>query len=69
MLLPEGFVHFASERSICISMAVSIHDVCKRDPDRGVDLILSVSVRISYVSSLWLNIVRSLHSDAMVLHH
>ena len=33
-----------SERNICISIAASIQDVCRKNPDRGVDLILSVSV-------------------------
>lgn len=44
VLRPKGFIDFISERHICISMAASIHDVCKRHPDRGVDLILSVQV-------------------------
>lgn len=35
-----------SERNICISMAASVLDVCRKNPDRGVDLILSVSVGI-----------------------
>ncbi|KZV19360.1 hypothetical protein F511_25095 [Dorcoceras hygrometricum] len=42
----NGLMQFASERSICISMAVSILDICKRNPDRGVDLILSVEACI-----------------------
>ncbi|KAA8530205.1 hypothetical protein F0562_004914 [Nyssa sinensis] len=46
VLLPKEFAHFMSERNICISMAVSILDVCRKNPDRGVDLILSVSVCI-----------------------
>ncbi|CAK9161769.1 unnamed protein product [Ilex paraguariensis] len=46
VLLPKQFSQFASERNICISMAVSIRDVCRRNPDRGVDLILSVSACI-----------------------
>jgi hypothetical protein len=44
VLRPQGFIEYISERHICISMAASIHDVCKRHPDRGVDLILSVQV-------------------------
>ena len=36
-----------SERNVCISLAASIRDVCRKNPDRGVDLILSVSVCIS----------------------
>ncbi|KAL5152789.1 Protein RST1 [Glycine soja] len=43
VLLPKGFTNFTSERDICISMAASIRDVCHKSPDRGVDLILSVS--------------------------
>ncbi|EOA23150.1 hypothetical protein CARUB_v10016560mg [Capsella rubella] len=46
VLHPKGFIDFISERHICISMAASIHDVCKRHPDRGVDLILSVQACI-----------------------
>ncbi|KAL1831410.1 hypothetical protein ACET3Z_001061 [Daucus carota] len=46
VLLPNRFIQYASQRDICISMAISIRDVCKRDPDRGVDLILSVSACI-----------------------
>ncbi|CAN8266162.1 unnamed protein product [Cochlearia groenlandica] len=46
VLRPKRFIDFISERHICISMAASIHDVCKRHPDRGVDLILSVQVCI-----------------------
>lgn len=46
VLLPKRFIQYASERDICISMAISLRDVCKRDPDRGVDLILSVSACI-----------------------
>ncbi|KAE9585989.1 hypothetical protein Lalb_Chr24g0397171 [Lupinus albus] len=43
VLLPKGFVDFKSDRAICISIAASIRDVCHKSPDRGVDLILSVS--------------------------
>ncbi|GLU02102.1 hypothetical protein SLE2022_193690 [Rubroshorea leprosula] len=46
VLLPKAFSEYMSERNICISMAVSIRDVCRKDPDRGVDLILSVSACI-----------------------
>lgn len=46
VLLPKGFNEFMSERNICISMAASIRDVCRKNPDRGVDLILSVSACI-----------------------
>lgn len=44
VLIPKGFSDFASEREICLSLAASIRDVCRKDADRGVDLILSVSV-------------------------
>ncbi|KAK8631468.1 hypothetical protein V6N13_028254 [Hibiscus sabdariffa] len=46
VLIPKGFAEFMHERNICISMAVSIRDVCRKNPDRGVDLILSVSACI-----------------------
>ncbi|KAJ0254105.1 Protein RST1 [Hirschfeldia incana] len=46
VLRPKGFKDFISERHICISMAASIEDVCRRHPDRGVDLILSVQACI-----------------------
>ncbi|KAL8110066.1 protein RST1 isoform X1 [Apium graveolens] len=46
VLLPKRFIQYASERDICISMAISLRDICKKDPDRGVDLILSVSACI-----------------------
>lgn len=45
MLVPKGFADLKCERNICISMAASVRDVCRKNPDRGVDLILSVSVR------------------------
>ncbi|XP_012568053.1 protein RST1 isoform X2 [Cicer arietinum] len=43
VLLPKGFADFMSDRAICISLAASIRDVCHKSPDRGVDLVLSVS--------------------------
>ncbi|KAK6155216.1 hypothetical protein DH2020_009464 [Rehmannia glutinosa] len=46
MLHPNGLVQYGAERGICISIAVSIQDVCKRNPDRGVDIILSVAACI-----------------------
>ncbi|KAL8153890.1 hypothetical protein V2J09_011650 [Rumex salicifolius] len=46
VLLPGKFSEFASEREICISMAASLRDICRKNPDRGVDLILSVSACI-----------------------
>ncbi|KAK4712605.1 hypothetical protein R3W88_007118 [Solanum pinnatisectum] len=43
VLLANRFTRFASQRDICISMAVSMCDICRRNPDRGVDLILSIA--------------------------
>ncbi|KAJ4973244.1 hypothetical protein NE237_006418 [Protea cynaroides] len=43
---PKRFSEFMPERNICISMAASVRDVCRKNPDRGVDLILSVSACI-----------------------
>ncbi|XP_043707046.1 protein RST1 isoform X3 [Telopea speciosissima] len=43
---PKRFSEFMSERNICMSMAASVRDVCRKNPDRGVDLILSVSACI-----------------------
>lgn len=44
VLQPAAFSKFSSNKEICLSMASSVFDVCKKDPDRGVDLILSISV-------------------------
>ncbi|KAJ4834185.1 hypothetical protein Tsubulata_018875 [Turnera subulata] len=46
VLQPKGFNEFKAEKNICLSLAASILDVCGKDPDRGVDLILSVSACI-----------------------
>ncbi|PON84247.1 Armadillo-type fold containing protein [Trema orientale] len=46
VLLPKAFTEFESERNICISIAASIKDVCRKNADRGVDLILSVAACI-----------------------
>ncbi|PIN21822.1 hypothetical protein CDL12_05455 [Handroanthus impetiginosus] len=46
MLHPNGLVQYEAERGVCISIAISIKDVCKRNPDRGVDIILSVAACI-----------------------
>ncbi|KAJ0962529.1 hypothetical protein J5N97_027651 [Dioscorea zingiberensis] len=46
LLDPKAFSDFKSERDICISIAASVRDVCRHHPDRGVDLILSVSSSI-----------------------
>ncbi|XP_020268990.1 protein RST1 isoform X2 [Asparagus officinalis] len=43
ILDPKALSDFISDRHICISIAGSIRDVCRHNPDRGVDLILSVS--------------------------
>ena len=44
VLEPRAFLVFSSELDVCLSIAASIRDVCRHNPDRGVDLILSVSV-------------------------
>ncbi|KAJ6965744.1 hypothetical protein NC652_003584 [Populus alba x Populus x berolinensis] len=46
ILLPKGLTEFKHERNILISLAASIRDICRKNPDRGVDLILSVSACI-----------------------
>ncbi|XP_057788654.1 protein RST1 isoform X2 [Salvia miltiorrhiza] len=46
MLHPNELVLHGTERGIRMSIAVSIQDVCKRNPDRGVDIILSVAACI-----------------------
>ncbi|KAH6791043.1 hypothetical protein C2S51_006049 [Perilla frutescens var. frutescens] len=46
MLHPNELALYDAERGICMSIAVSIQDVCKRNPDRGVDIILSVAACI-----------------------
>uniref|UniRef100_A0A0A9CM40 DUF3730 domain-containing protein n=1 Tax=Arundo donax TaxID=35708 RepID=A0A0A9CM40_ARUDO len=43
ILDPEHFSKLISDTEISTSIAISIRDVCKKNPDRGVDLILSVS--------------------------
>lgn len=48
MLHPNELLLYRAERGICMSIAVSIQDVCKRNPDRGVDIILSVAVCATY---------------------
>ncbi|RAL46892.1 hypothetical protein DM860_005171 [Cuscuta australis] len=52
VLLAKKFTEFACEREICISMALSIRNVCRKDPDRGVDLILSVEACIEHQDCL-----------------
>ncbi|XP_019185386.1 PREDICTED: protein RST1 isoform X4 [Ipomoea nil] len=51
VLHANKFTEFASDREIYISMALSICDVCRKDPDRGVDLILSVEACIEHQDS------------------
>ncbi|XP_071915571.1 protein RST1 isoform X4 [Coffea arabica] len=46
VLGPQKFVEMATKKDVCISMAASVRDVCRKDPDRGVDLILSVEACI-----------------------
>ncbi|KAL1537101.1 protein RST1 isoform X1 [Salvia divinorum] len=46
MLHPNELALCGTERGICMSIAVSVRDVCKRNPDRGVDIILSVAACI-----------------------
>ncbi|CAH1420627.1 unnamed protein product [Lactuca virosa] len=52
LLLPEAFTQFKHERNICISMAVTVRDVCKKNPDRGVDIILSVEACIESTDAM-----------------
>ncbi|GMH24228.1 hypothetical protein Nepgr_026071 [Nepenthes gracilis] len=46
VLRPERFSEVISERTVGVSMAASLQDICRRNPDRGVELILSVSSSI-----------------------
>ncbi|CAA0828535.1 Protein RST1 [Striga hermonthica] len=46
ILQPNGLAQYEAESDTCISIAVSIEDVCKRNPDKGVDIILSVAACI-----------------------
>ncbi|KAK9090349.1 hypothetical protein Sjap_023526 [Stephania japonica] len=43
ILHPKAFDAFKYDKNTCISLAASVCDICRKDPDRGVDLILSVS--------------------------
>ncbi|KAJ8775089.1 hypothetical protein K2173_020093 [Erythroxylum novogranatense] len=52
VLLPQVFKELKYERNICISLAASVRDVCRKNPDRGVDLILSVSACIESQDSI-----------------
>uniref|UniRef100_A0A0D9UX89 DUF3730 domain-containing protein n=1 Tax=Leersia perrieri TaxID=77586 RepID=A0A0D9UX89_9ORYZ len=46
ILDPENISNFIDDREVITSIAASVRDVCKQNPDRGVDLILSVSASI-----------------------
>ncbi|GER29503.1 ARM repeat superfamily protein [Striga asiatica] len=46
ILQPNGLAQYEAESDTCISIAVSVEDVCKRNPDKGVDIILSVAACI-----------------------
>ncbi|KAJ1684988.1 hypothetical protein LUZ63_016378 [Rhynchospora breviuscula] len=48
----EGYSGIVPEKDIAISIAASVRDVCKNNPDRGVDLILSVSSCIESRASM-----------------
>ncbi|KAJ3700903.1 hypothetical protein LUZ61_004608 [Rhynchospora tenuis] len=48
----EGHSGILPEKDIAISIAASVRDVCKNNPDRGVDLILSVSSCIESQASM-----------------
>ncbi|KAL4581590.1 hypothetical protein LXL04_006113 [Taraxacum kok-saghyz] len=52
LLLPEAFTQFKHEKNICISMAITVHDICKKNPDRGVDIILSVEACIESTNAM-----------------
>ncbi|CAI9111482.1 OLC1v1011710C1 [Oldenlandia corymbosa var. corymbosa] len=52
VLIPSKFVELAMEKDICISMAASVLDVCRKNPDRGVDLVLSVEACIENEDNL-----------------
>lgn len=43
ILEPETLSSFSTDSEVSTSIAASLRDVCKQNPDRGVDLILSVS--------------------------
>ncbi|KAH9602275.1 hypothetical protein KSS87_015436 [Heliosperma pusillum] len=42
-LLPECFREFGSDRTVGISMAACLRDICRQNPDRGIELILSIA--------------------------
>ncbi|XP_056699417.1 protein RST1 isoform X3 [Spinacia oleracea] len=45
-LLPEYFVASRFDRTIATSLAASLRDICRKSPERGVQLILSVAACI-----------------------
>ncbi|XP_020572456.1 protein RST1 isoform X2 [Phalaenopsis equestris] len=62
VLNPKILSNIESVREVCISVAASIRDVCKQNPDRGVDLILSSCIESedSTVKALGLQSLSSL---------
>ncbi|XP_074292978.1 protein RST1-like isoform X1 [Silene latifolia] len=42
-LLPECFREFGSDRTVVISMAACLRDICRQNPDKGIELILSIA--------------------------
>ncbi|KAK1298001.1 hypothetical protein QJS10_CPB14g00074 [Acorus calamus] len=47
LLHPKALSESISRRGVCsVSIAASVRDICRQNPDRGVDLILSVSACI-----------------------
>uniref|UniRef100_A0A0E0JEK9 DUF3730 domain-containing protein n=1 Tax=Oryza punctata TaxID=4537 RepID=A0A0E0JEK9_ORYPU len=52
ILDPENFSNFVDDKEVFTSIAASVRDVCKQNPDRGVDLILSVSACIESCDSV-----------------
>ncbi|XP_048498933.1 protein RST1 isoform X3 [Beta vulgaris subsp. vulgaris] len=51
-LLPECFIEFRFDQTIAISLAASLRDICRRNPERGVQLILSVEACIECTVSI-----------------
>ncbi|KAG9141189.1 hypothetical protein Leryth_001683, partial [Lithospermum erythrorhizon] len=52
VLLAKESNQFSSDSCICISKAVSLLDVCRKDADRGVDLILAIERSIEHKNPL-----------------
>uniref|UniRef100_J3KWR7 DUF3730 domain-containing protein n=2 Tax=Oryza brachyantha TaxID=4533 RepID=J3KWR7_ORYBR len=70
ILDPENFSNFINDREVSTSIAASVRDVCKQNPDRGVDLILSVAAciesRDSVVQALGLESLSYLCEEDLV---